>query len=80
MNLDFTFRSDHWQDYARGAWVTLDVSMIGIAEIIYTARAVQGVTFQPLAPLLVAAAIYFIITVTLANLLSWLERRLSTSR
>ncbi|WP_228469679.1 hypothetical protein [Paenibacillus sp. JNUCC31] len=56
------------------------VSMIGIAEIIYTARAVQGVTFQPIAPLLVAAAIYFIITCTLANLLTWLERKLSTSR
>ena len=56
------------------------VSMIGIAEIIYTARTVQGVTFQPLAPLLVAAGLYFIITFTLANLLSWLERKLSTSR
>ncbi|OME97861.1 amino acid ABC transporter permease [Paenibacillus amylolyticus] len=56
------------------------VSMIGIAEIIYTARTIQGVTFQPLAPLLIAAGLYFIITFTLANLLSWLERRLSTSR
>nr|WP_275440390.1 amino acid ABC transporter permease [Paenibacillus sp. ACRRY] len=56
------------------------VSMIGIAEIIYTARAVQGVTFQPLAPLLVAAALYFVITFTLANLLAWIERRLSASR
>lgn len=56
------------------------VSMIGIAEIIYTARTIQGVTFQPLAPLLVAAGLYFIITFTLANLLSWLERKLSTSR
>ncbi|PQZ97077.1 MULTISPECIES: amino acid ABC transporter permease [unclassified Paenibacillus] len=56
------------------------VSMIGIAEIIYTARTIQGVTFQPLAPLLVAAGLYFIITFTLANLLSWLERRLSASR
>jgi His/Glu/Gln/Arg/opine family amino acid ABC transporter permease subunit len=56
------------------------VSMIGIAEIIYTARTVQGVTFQPLAPLLVAAGLYFIITFTLANILSWLERKLSTSR
>ncbi|MDK8194851.1 hypothetical protein QP794_32710 [Paenibacillus sp. UMB7766-LJ446] len=34
------------------------VSMIGIAEIIYTARVVQGITVQPLAPLL-AAALYF---------------------
>lgn len=55
------------------------VSMIGIAGIIYTARVVQGITFQPLAPLLVAAALYFVITITLANLLTWLERRLSIS-
>ncbi|MDN4605785.1 hypothetical protein P5G61_31500 [Paenibacillus sp. F6_3S_P_1C] len=55
------------------------VSMIGIAEIIYTARAVQGATFQPLAPLLVAAALYFVVTISLANLLTWLERRLSIS-
>lgn len=56
------------------------VSMIRIAEIIYTARAVQGITFQPVAPLLVAAALYFVITITLANLLTWLERRLSIFR
>lgn len=56
------------------------VSVIGIAEIIYTARAVQGITFQPLAPLLVAAALYFVITITFANLLIWLERRFSISR
>ncbi|MDN8591843.1 hypothetical protein Q0V21_24070 [Paenibacillus sp. 11B] len=42
-------------------------SMIGIAEIIYTARAVQGITFQPLAPLLAAAALYFLITFTLGQ-------------
>jgi polar amino acid transport system permease protein len=56
------------------------VSVIGIAEIIYTARAVQGITFQPVAPLLVAAALYFVITITFANLLIWLERRFSISR
>ncbi|MHA7584773.1 hypothetical protein ACX12E_31015 [Paenibacillus vandeheii] len=42
------------------------VSMIGIAGIIYTARVVQGITFQPLAPLLVAA-LYFLITFTLGQ-------------
>lgn len=56
------------------------VSVIGIAEIIYTARAVQGIAFQPVAPLLVAAALYFVITITFANLLIWLERRFSISR
>lgn len=56
------------------------VSMIGIAEIIFTARAVQGITLQPLAPLVVTAALYFVITFTLANLLTWLEHRLSISR
>ncbi|WP_426254386.1 hypothetical protein [Paenibacillus pabuli] len=30
MNLDFSFLSDHWQDYARGAWVTLELSFYGV--------------------------------------------------
>ncbi|WP_024633778.1 MULTISPECIES: hypothetical protein [Paenibacillus] len=54
-------------------------SMIGIAEIIFTARAVQGITLHPLAQLVAAVALYFVITFTLANLLTWLERRLSIS-
>ncbi|WP_028562507.1 amino acid ABC transporter permease [Paenibacillus pinihumi] len=52
------------------------VSTIGAAEIMYTARTVQGAAFKPLEPLLVAAAMYFVLTFTLSKLLSALERRL----
>lgn len=52
------------------------VSTIGAAEIMYTARTVQGAAFKPLEPLLVAAAMYFVITFTLSKLLGALERRL----
>ncbi|WP_270170146.1 amino acid ABC transporter permease [Paenibacillus sp. SYP-B4298] len=52
------------------------VSTIGAAEIMYAARTVQGAAFKPLEPLLVAAAMYFVITFTLSKLLGVLERRL----
>ncbi|MDQ6419700.1 amino acid ABC transporter permease [Paenibacillus sp. LHD-117] len=54
------------------------VSTIGIAEILYNTQTIRGVTFQPLEPLLVAAAIYFVMTFTLSKLLGALERKLST--
>ncbi|MGN7455298.1 amino acid ABC transporter permease [Paenibacillus pasadenensis] len=52
------------------------VSTIGIAELLYNARTVQGNTFIPLEPLIVAAGVYFIMTFTLSQLLGVLERRL----
>lgn len=52
------------------------VSVVGIGEIMYKARAIQGSLYLPLEPLLVAAAIYFIMTFTLSKLLGLLERRL----
>ncbi|WP_240321587.1 ABC transporter permease subunit [Paenibacillus sp. O199] len=30
MNLDFSFLSEHWQDYVRSAWVTLELSFFGV--------------------------------------------------
>lgn len=30
MNLDFSFLLEHWQDYARSAWVTLELSFFGV--------------------------------------------------
>ncbi|MCM3748359.1 amino acid ABC transporter permease [Paenibacillus pasadenensis] len=52
------------------------VSVIGIAELLYNSRAVQSVTYLPMEPLLVAAAVYFVMTFTLSQLLNLLERRL----
>lgn len=52
------------------------ISVIGIAELMYNARTVQSVTFSPMEPLLIACALYFIMTFTLSRLLAVLERKL----
>jgi len=52
------------------------VSVIGIHDLMYNTDTVRGNTFRPFSPLIVAAAIYFVITFTLSKLLSLLERRL----
>ncbi len=52
------------------------VSIIGIHELMYNTDTVRGNTFRPFSPLIVAAAIYFIITFTLSKLMGILERRL----
>ncbi|WP_139993283.1 MULTISPECIES: amino acid ABC transporter permease [Paenibacillus] len=52
------------------------ISVIGIAELMYNARTVQSITFSPMEPLLVACALYFVMTFTLSRLLAVLERRL----
>ncbi|MFS0723038.1 amino acid ABC transporter permease [Paenibacillus sp. 1P07SE] len=55
------------------------VAFIGIGELMYTARNLQSSLFLPTEPLLVIAAIYFIMTFTLSNLLRALERKLTKS-
>jgi polar amino acid transport system permease protein len=52
------------------------VSIIGIAELMYKADTVRGITFRPFEPLLVAAFIYFLMTFPLSKLLAYVERRL----
>lgn len=52
------------------------VSIIGIHDLMYNTDTVRGNTFRPFSPLIVAAAIYFVITFTLSKLLGLLERRL----
>lgn len=52
------------------------ISVVGIAELMYQAQALQGMTFRPMEPLLVAGGIYFIMTFILSRLLAMLERRL----
>ncbi|MBB3127943.1 polar amino acid transport system permease protein/polar amino acid transport system substrate-binding protein [Paenibacillus rhizosphaerae] len=54
------------------------VSFIGVADLMYQSQAVQGITYDYLSPLLVIAAIYFIMTFTLSKLLGAFERRLNT--
>lgn len=52
------------------------VSIIGIADLMYKANTVRGNTFQPFAPLLVAALVYFLLTFTLSKLLAYIEKRM----
>lgn len=52
------------------------VSVIGIAELMYSANIVRGAIYRPTEPLLVAALIYFILTFTLSKLLGVAERRM----
>jgi len=55
------------------------VSVIGIHELMYNANTVRGNTFIPLEPLIVAAAIYFVLTFSLSKLLGIAERRMKVS-
>ncbi|OBR68129.1 arginine ABC transporter permease [Paenibacillus oryzae] len=55
------------------------ISVVGISELMYTARTVQGSTYLPMEPLLAAAALYFVMTFTLSRLMLWLEGRLRHS-
>lgn len=52
------------------------VSIIGIHDLMYNTDTIRGNTFKPFSPLVVAAAIYFIIIYILSKLLGSLERRL----
>lgn len=54
-------------------------SIIGIHELMYNADTVRGNTFQPFAPLIVAAIIYFLMTFTLSKIVGAFERRMKTS-
>lgn len=54
------------------------VSFIGVTDLMYQSGAIQGITYDYLSPLLVIAAIYFIMTFILSKLLGAFERRLNT--
>lgn len=54
------------------------VSVIGIAELMYNADTVRGNTYRTFEPLLIAAAMYFVMTFTLSKLLGVAERRMRT--
>lgn len=54
------------------------VSFIGVTDLMYQARAVTSITYESLKPLLIIAAIYFVMTFTLSKLLGLFERRLNT--
>ncbi len=55
------------------------VSFIGVADLMFQAQAVRSITYSALYPLLIAAAIYFVMTFVLSKLLGMVERRWSVS-
>lgn len=54
-------------------------SVLGVGELTFSAKVVQGATYLSLEPLMVAAVFYFILTFSLGRLMSYLERRMKTS-
>jgi len=55
------------------------VSVIGVAELMFNAGVVRGNTALGLEPIIVAAVIYFIITFTMTRILGYVERRMKAS-
>ncbi|HDG6525755.1 TPA: ABC transporter permease subunit [Staphylococcus aureus] len=55
------------------------VSTIGVGEIMFNAQVVQGISFDPFTPLLVAAALYFVLTFVLTRIMNMIEGRLNVS-
>ncbi|MDW4288440.1 ABC transporter substrate-binding protein/permease [Staphylococcus saprophyticus] len=55
------------------------VSVIGVSEIMFNAQVVQGASFDPFTPLIVAAILYFILTFTLSRVMYYFEGRMKVS-
>jgi His/Glu/Gln/Arg/opine family amino acid ABC transporter permease subunit len=55
------------------------ISVIGVSEIMFNAQVVQGASFDPFTPLLVAAILYFVLTFTLSRVMYFFEGRLKVS-
>ncbi|HDD7386291.1 TPA: ABC transporter permease subunit [Staphylococcus aureus] len=55
------------------------VSTIGVGEIMFNAQVVQGISFDPFTPLLVAAPLYFVLTFVLTRIMNMIEGRLNAS-
>lgn len=53
-------------------------SIIGVAELMFSAKVVIGATYLSLEPYIVAAVFYFVITFPLGRLMGYLERRLNS--
>ena len=53
------------------------VSVIGMADLMYTATTIQGISFQPFPPLVIVAAYYFVLTFVVSTILRLLERKMN---
>ena len=52
------------------------VSVIGIADLMYTATTIQGISFQAFPPLIIIAVYYFILTFIMSQALRLFEKDL----
>lgn len=50
------------------------VSVIGIAELMYVADTIRGISFKPMEPLIIVALIYFVITFSISLILKRIEK------
>lgn len=55
------------------------VSVIGVSELMFNAQVVQGASFDPFTPLVIAAIVYFVLTFVLSRVMNLVERRMSVS-
>lgn len=55
------------------------VSVIGVGELTFQTSVVQGASFKPFIPLIITAAIYFILTFGISRLLNLFEKKLRKS-
>lgn len=55
------------------------VSVIGLHDLMYKVDTIRGITYKPFEPLIVAAAIYFILTATFSRGVKKLERKLNVN-
>jgi len=54
-------------------------SVVGVGELLFASKIVQGNTYRGLEPLIVAAIFYFVLTFTLGRIMAYVERRLKVS-
>lgn len=54
-------------------------SVIGVGELMFSTKIVQGATYLSLEPLMIAAVFYFAVTFSVGRLMGYIERRLKQS-
>ncbi|MCR5032578.1 MAG: amino acid ABC transporter permease [Lachnospiraceae bacterium] len=52
------------------------ISVIGIADLMYTADTIRGISFKPMEPLIIVALIYFLMTFVISFMLRQAEKRM----
>ncbi len=55
------------------------VSVIGVSELMFETGVVQGASFKPFYPLVIASLIYFVLTFSISRVLAIFEKRLAAS-